>query len=128
VTLSGQSADRVGTATIVRYAPEEVVIDVDAPSSGILVLTDQDYPGWQSEVDGIPTEILVTDYVFRGVPVEAGRHHVVFRFVPHSFRRGLWVAAFGSMLTLGTLFAIRRRERNHRLATQPSETPTGRFV
>jgi len=50
----------------------------------------------------------VTDYVFRGVPVNAGRHRVVFRFVPSSFRRGLWVAALGSMLALGVMLALRQ--------------------
>jgi hypothetical protein len=111
-SLSGQSGDPPGTATIVHYAPDQVVVDVDASTAAILVLTDQHYPGWEAEVDGTPTEILVTDYVFRGVPVNAGIHRVVFRFVPHSFRRGLWVAAFGSMLTIGTMFAVRRRSLN----------------
>jgi hypothetical protein len=112
VRLTGHTGEPAGTATIVRYSPDDVVVDVDAPRAGILVLTDQHYPGWEAAVDGTPTEILVTDYVFRGVPVEAGTHRVVFRFVPHTFRRGLWVAAFGSMLTLGALLAIRRRGVN----------------
>src|SRR4029077_17521350 len=92
-----------------RYGADEVVINVDAPAPGILVLTDQYYPGGESEVDGTPTEILVTDYVFRGVPVKPGTHRVVFRFVPRSFQRGLWVAALGSMLAFGAMFAMRRR-------------------
>jgi hypothetical protein len=106
--LSGQTGEPAGTATIVHYSPEQVVVDVDAPRAGILVLTDQHYPGWEAEVDGTPTNILVTDYVFRGVPVSAGTHRVVFRFVPRSFRRGLWVAALGSMLALGVMLAVRQ--------------------
>jgi len=109
LTLSRPAGELAGTATIARYGADEVVINVDAPAPGILVLTDQYYPGWESEVDGTPTEILVTDYVFRGVPVKPGTHRVVFRFVPRSFQRGLWVAALGSMLALGAMFAMRRR-------------------
>jgi len=33
---------------------------------------------------------------------------VVFRFVPHTFRPGLWVAALGSMLALGVMLAVRQ--------------------
>src|SRR5262249_30223915 len=112
LSLSAQSGGPAGTATIVHYAPDQVVVDVDAPVASILVLTDQYYPGWEAEVDGTPTEIMVTDYVFRGVPVNAGRHRVVFHFVPRSFRHGLWVAALGSMLALGVLFAVPGRWRS----------------
>ena len=105
----GQPDERPGHVDIVRYQPREVVIDVDTPAAGILVLTDQDYPGWESEIDGRPAEILVTDYLFRGVPVGAGTHRVVFRFVPYSFRRGLLAAALGTLFAFGATLAMHRR-------------------
>lgn len=111
--LPGEPVVPAGSARIVRYAPDEVVIDVDAPAAGILLLTDQYYPGWESEVDGKPTEILVTDYLFRGVPVEAGTHRVVFRFAPRSFRWGLLTATFGSLLVLVAMLAMQRRRGRH---------------
>jgi hypothetical protein len=89
------------TAQIVRYAPDEVVVDVSGSEPGILVLTDQNYPGWEAEIDGRPAEILVADYIFRAVPVEAGAHQVVFRFVPRTFWQGLLVAGLGTTLLVG---------------------------
>jgi hypothetical protein len=109
VVLPATPAASGGSARIVRYTPDEVQIDVSTPAAGILVLTDLHYPGWESEVDGKPADILVTDYVFRGVAVDAGTHHVVFHFVPHSFWWGLLVAALGSMLVLGGSLALRGR-------------------
>jgi len=106
--LSGRTDEPGGTAEVVDYATDRIVVDVETPSPAILVLTDQHYPGWEATVDGAPTEILMTDYVFRGVPVNVGTHRVVFRFVPHTFRRGLWVAALGSMLALGMMLAVRQ--------------------
>src|SRR5262249_346213 len=103
-----------GTATIARYTPDEVIVDVDTPTPGILILTDQDYPGWEAYVDGRPTEILTSDYVFRGVPLAGGIHRIVLRFVPRAFRRGLWVAAGGSVLALGAMLVTRRRDAGAR--------------
>ena len=41
-------------------------------------------PGWIAEIDGKRVPILRADVLFRGVEVPAGRHRVVFRFVPFS--------------------------------------------
>jgi hypothetical protein len=104
---------------IVRYEPAEVTIDVDAAAAGILVLTDLHYPGWHAEVDGIPTEILIADYLFRGVPVSAGAHRVVFRFSPSSVRDGLVVAIIGPLVALALVLALRGRSPPPR-GTRPS--------
>ncbi|MBI4518488.1 MAG: YfhO family protein [Deltaproteobacteria bacterium] len=89
-------------AEITEYAPEYVAIRVGGDSRGLLVLTDQFYPGWEASVDGRPAAIYRADYVFRGVPVPAGEHTVEFRFVPRSFWLGLAVSG----TTLLVLLAV----------------------
>lgn len=79
-------------ARITRYEPREVVVEVDAPAPGVLVLTDTWYPGWEATVDGTPTEILPANHVLRAVPITAGRHEVVFRYEPKPFVVGLWIS------------------------------------
>jgi len=37
------------------------------------------------------TEILPTDYAFRGVPISAGTHIVELRYEPPSLKYGLWL-------------------------------------
>ena len=105
VPLATPPAGRSERTQVVRYAADEVVIDVDAAAAGLLVLTDQHYPGWTAEVDGRPTPILVTDYVFRGVPVGPGTHRLVFRFAPRSFRRGLVLAGLGLLVACAAVVA-----------------------
>jgi hypothetical protein len=67
-------------AHITRYAEEEVDIETRLDAPGILVLTDQHYPGWRVEVDGTPTKIYRANYLFRAVPLSPGTHKIHFSF------------------------------------------------
>jgi uncharacterized membrane protein YfhO len=69
------------------------------------VLSDAYYPGWEATVDGAPAPILPTNVLFRGVPVPAGEHTVVFTFAPRSWRQGLWAGTAGLLLWLLVLAA-----------------------
>jgi hypothetical protein len=76
-----------GTARLTRYANSEIIVEVDAPSGGILVLNDVWHPWWRATVDGVETEILRANAIFRAVAVPAGQHTVRFTFEP---LRGAW--------------------------------------
>jgi hypothetical protein len=86
-------------AHITRYDLQEVEITAEMKAPGILVLSDQWYPGWQVTVDGTPAQLLRTNYALRGVFLPAGVHQVTFRFRSVPLRRGLALA--GVALTLG---------------------------
>ena len=85
----------VGTATVVSYANNRIVVDVETPHNGVLWLSELFYPAWRAALDGEETEVLRADYVFRAVEVPAGRHRVVLRFASTYF---LW----GGLITLLT--------------------------
>lgn len=97
-------------ARISEYLPGRVVIDVSGPRGGLLVLTDQYYPGWQARVDGALAPIVRADYLFRGVPVPPGEHRVEFVYRPASFRTGASISslALATILVLA-LVSLRRR-------------------
>ena len=76
-----------GTARLVRYANTEVVVEVDAPSGGILVLNDVWHPWWRATIDGADAEIMRANVIFRAVAVPPGKHTVRFTFEP---LRGAW--------------------------------------
>lgn len=67
-----------GVAKIVTYKENEVRIVTDNSGDGFLVLTDNYYPSWYATIDGKETEILLTDYTFRGIVVPQGKHTVIF--------------------------------------------------
>jgi hypothetical protein len=101
------------SATMVAYAPEEIVVDVRSAHPALLVISDAYYPGWQATLHlraagrrmqddaGTPLPVYPTNHLFRGVPVPAGEHQVVLRFEPASWRQGLWLSLLGWALAGG---------------------------
>jgi hypothetical protein len=73
---------RAGTARLVRYGNAEVVVDVEAPAGGFLLLTDVWHPWWRAEIDGVAAPMLKADVLFRAVQLPPGRHEVRFTFHP----------------------------------------------
>ncbi|MDD5672366.1 MAG: YfhO family protein [Candidatus Omnitrophica bacterium] len=96
---------------ITRYAPHEVKLHVSAKQSGILVLSDNYFPGWRAELDGQPVKILRADYSFRAVAVPQGMHEVKFIYEPHSWRRGVrlsWLFLAAGCMVLLVGLCLRR--------------------
>ena len=73
-----------GEAQIVSYQRNSVTLEVESTGSGILVLHDIHYPGWEAWVDGERRPILRANLLFRGVEIGPGRHRVEFHFRPMS--------------------------------------------
>ena len=71
-----------GSARLRSYANTEVVVEVEAPGGGILLLNDVWHPWWRASVDGADSEILEANVIFRAVIVPRGRHVVRFSFHP----------------------------------------------
>jgi uncharacterized membrane protein YfhO len=67
---------------VATYRNTEIVIDVETPDSGYLVLNDPYHPWWFAQVDGQETKILQANVLFRAVAVPAGRHRARFTFRP----------------------------------------------
>lgn len=80
---TGSTADRrPGTARIVAYGNNEVVMEAESPDGGFLVLNDIWHRWWTAEVDGRPVPLLRANVLFRAVEVGPGRTRVVMRFRP----------------------------------------------
>lgn len=95
-----------GEAKITRYQPSRLTLMTNG--SGLLVLSETWYPGWQASVDGQPVPILKADGVLRGVCVLAGPHMVEFRFDPPLVKWG-FVTTGVTIILLATLFVYPHR-------------------
>ncbi len=62
-----------GIAKLISSGELDVEADTKAP--GLLVVSDQYYPGWQAIVDGKPAAIFAVDESFRGVFLNCGKSH-----------------------------------------------------
>jgi len=71
------------------YSPNKVILNINTPSSGMLVLSDTFYPGWKAYVDREETEIMKANTVMRAVIIPKGKHLVKFVYDPVPFNNGL---------------------------------------
>lgn len=98
-----------GTAEIVSYGANEVRIKTSG-AGGVLVLSDQFYPGWRAEIDGEQTGIARADVALRAVCVPPGDHTVTFTYRPLSFYAGAAISALGwALWVIAGTVALRRR-------------------
>jgi hypothetical protein len=84
------------TAQVVDESPNHLELTTRSEATGLLVLSEVDYPGWQVRVDGQPAQVLRADTTLRAVCLPAGSHAVRFDFRP----RDLVVGAIISCLAL----------------------------
>jgi uncharacterized membrane protein YfhO len=76
------AAGENGSARLLHYGNTDVVVAVEAPTPAILLLNDVWHPWWRASVDGVQTEILKANAIFRAVVVPSGAHAVRFSFHP----------------------------------------------
>jgi uncharacterized membrane protein YfhO len=83
--------------SFVSYKYNSIALEVNTSNSGILILTDDYYPGWQVTVNGKHQKILRADYSFRGVVVPKGKSIVKFSYLPQSFLIGIYLSLLGGL-------------------------------
>ena len=71
-----------GTVEIVHYAPTQIGLKAEAPTSSVLLLNDHFDPNWKVFVDGQPAPLLRCNFLMRGVHLAPGTHQVEFKFQP----------------------------------------------
>lgn len=70
-------------ASIDFLSTEKVTMKVDAVERGILVYTDQYYPGWRVTVNNEPKQLLRVNGLFKGVAIDGpGHYQIEFSFDP----------------------------------------------
>jgi hypothetical protein len=96
-------------ATAITCTANTVVVDVDMPGPGWLVLADSYFPGWKAyrsnsaeRLNETRLEIVRADGNFRAVWLEAGDHRVRFQYAPTSFKLGL----YGSLITIVVMLLL----------------------
>ena len=88
IPLKGGGSGRVN---IESYENERVLLKVSMEGEGILILTDNYFPGWKVLVNGEEREMLRC-LAFRAVPLDDGKHSVEFVYHPQSFYLGIKIA------------------------------------
>src|SRR4029077_1196482 len=78
---STDGAPLSGSVRAVRYSYNFAEFSVRTSSPGVLVVLDNNSPGWHAEVNGAPAEILPANFAFRAALVPADQCSVIVRYV-----------------------------------------------
>ncbi|MEK6324713.1 MAG: YfhO family protein [Acidobacteriota bacterium] len=99
---------------IIEDRRNRVVIETNFGEEGLLVVSDNYYPGWRAFVDGLPTEVFRANHTMRAVNVPAGHHMVSFAFMPATLFVSIYssLAAAALILVALILGAVKRRRSN----------------
>jgi len=91
---------------ILSRSPNRIRIQANMRCTGMVILGDSYYPGWQATVDGQPAKIFEAYGFVRGIVTPTGTHEIDLRFKPMSvfiggacFLLGLLLTAIISLLT-----------------------------
>ncbi len=101
-----------GNAKLISSGELDVAITTKA--SGLLVVSDQYYPGWEATVDGKQTPIYAVDGIFRGIFLNAGTHTIKFEYKPLSFLIGGIISIISLLFTIIFLLLISYRKWKNR--------------
>jgi hypothetical protein len=85
---------------IASYSPNKITIDAQMQSNGILVLSENYFPGWEVYIDGKLGKLLSVDYALRGTFLTSGKHQIKFIFRPKSFLIGLFISITSFVIVL----------------------------
>lgn len=119
--LDGQGingAGLVGTCKLEKYRSGRVVLDVQAERAAFLRFAEKYDGGWKATVDSRPVPVYRVDYIFQGVPIPVGEHHVVMQYSAPAW--GLVTQCVGFAIVLGAaiwLLVGSLRRRNSEAAT-----------
>ena len=94
---------RAGSASVVCERPGRLEIQVDSPSTQLLVVSESFHSGWQARLDGEPQPVLRVDGDFLGCLVEPGRHQLTLEFRPRSLCYGRILSLLGLGLAAACL-------------------------
>ena len=106
--LSGSAAS--GSARVLTFAPEEIVLEVETAANALLSLSLPDHPGWAAHIDGRSDHILRAYAGLSAIEIPAGRHVVTLRFAPASYRIGAVISAITwvGLALIALRFLLRR--------------------
>ena len=94
--------------SIKQYRENIVSITTSTTANGLLVLSDNYYPGWKAYVDGKQTQIYRANYTFRSIFLPKGRHSIIFEYQPQSLKTGI-IISLVSLTILAIIYFARNK-------------------
>jgi len=97
VRIENNLGEIVGSAQIVKYSPNEVLVNYTATENANLVLMDTYTHDWKAQINSTDVDINKYFEIFRTVEIPSGSGTVRFYYQPQAFKLGLII----SLISLG---------------------------
>ncbi|OAV73454.1 putative membrane protein [Bacteroidales bacterium Barb6] len=106
--MEGFTPQKDSTATIVleNYRPNRLIYKSNAGTEQLAVFSEIYYPGWKAKIDGKEAPHFRADWTLRAMRIPAGKHTVVFEFLPDTYITAANVSAYSSFLILLLLIGV----------------------
>jgi hypothetical protein len=115
--ISANAAEAGAELTILEESPGRGRYRTILSNPGILVIPGNYARGWTARLDGERTEVFEANLFSKGVAAPEGRHEIVLRYSPQSFRLGglISLVSLGGLLGfLGLAWAGKRMRKRPR--------------
>jgi hypothetical protein len=106
------ASGRIRPATTLAFTSSSVFIDVDAPSAGDVIVTQQMSSGWRVDVDGVRAVARESE-LFRAVSVGRGHHAVKWIYRPASLLIGAILTMLAIVRLLFSRLFVKRGAREN---------------
>jgi uncharacterized membrane protein YfhO len=99
---SGTAPVPFAPARVVEWDVDRFVVECTTERDGILWLSENYYPAWRATDDtGENLPIYRADYLFRAVPIRAGKHRITFQFHSEIFTTSAWLSLICLLILVG---------------------------
>lgn len=109
----GEGVKQEGTSLvkITKYEPNQLTYEVESQKGGVVVFSENYYPGWTATVDGNDVEVARVNYILRAIKVSPGKHTVQLSFFPKTVdtTERIAYASYAILLAVIVLLVVLRR-------------------
>jgi len=108
----------VGTAKIISYTPNKIILETEQNNNGFLVLSENYHPDWYCKVDGKLTKIYPAYHTLRTVYLQAGKHNVEFYYYSKLYALGRMITVITSIFCIGVIgIVLYKRKKEKEFST-----------
>ncbi|MEK7591825.1 MAG: YfhO family protein [Patescibacteria group bacterium] len=87
-----------GKISLTEYRSDRISASTETDGTTMMLSASTYYPGWRAYIDGKEAPLLRVNWTMSGVILSSGKHDVLLRYEPDSFRLGLWVSVLSLFL------------------------------
>ena len=111
----GEGVKQEGTSLvkITKYEPNQLTYEVESQKGGVVVFSENYYPGWTATVDGKDVDVARVNYILRAINVAPGKHTVQLSFFPTTVdtTEHIAYASYAILLAVIVVLVVLRRKK-----------------